>query len=49
MHEKGRSLRWSPDPRRFLNRTPLVFRQRTGSSLLNTDGSQLYLEPESLS
>jgi len=39
----------SPEPSLDLCRTPLVFLQRTGSSLLNTDGSQLYLEQPSFS
>ena len=34
-----------PEPSLLLYRIPLVFLQRTGSSLSYTEGSQLYLDP----
>lgn len=39
------AVRHSPEPSRLLYKVPLMFRQRTGSSLSYTEGSQLYLVP----
>lgn len=39
------AARHSPEPSRLLYKVPLIFRQRTGSSLSYTEGSQLYLVP----